>query len=130
MQTQEISNNRWVEFFDSFSRQHQGWMVNVEITANGQKKQLEARELPLEGIAASLKDKEDTISIILAKGRNEYMEHNVSGARRVLLEKTDEGADVGLRIEAADGSQTRVQFRSPAMPETLDGVTSSERRRS
>ncbi len=131
MQTREIPRDQWLSFCDGFSRQHQGWLVNLEVTQDGQKAQPEARELPLGSIAASLKHGDDnTISIILDKGSNQYLTHNISNTKRILLEKTDQGADTGLRIEAADGTQALLQLRSPALPETLDGVTNAERRRS
>ena len=31
MKTKETPKNEWPEFFDSFSRKHEGWLVNVEI---------------------------------------------------------------------------------------------------
>ena len=41
---------------------------------------------------------------------------------RVALEETEEGAHKGLRIESEDGQTTLLRFRSPALPETVDGV--------
>jgi hypothetical protein len=31
MKTKEIPRNEWREFFDIFSRQHEGWLVTPEI---------------------------------------------------------------------------------------------------
>jgi Family of unknown function (DUF5335) len=128
MQTREIPRDQWVGFFDGFSQQHQGWLVNVQVTQNGQSSQLEARDLPLESIAASLKHGDDnTLSIILEQGQKQYLTHSISNAKRVLLLKTDAGADAGLCIEGAEGNKTEMNFRTPAQPETLDGVTRAER---
>jgi hypothetical protein len=40
----------------------------------------------------------------------------------VQIERTDEGADVAMQIESAEQTTTIVRFRTPAMPETVDGI--------
>ncbi len=126
MQTREIPRDQWVAFFDGFSRQQQGWLVNVQVAQDGHQRQHEARDLPLESIATNLKDREDTISVILEQGQKQYITHSISGANRVLLEKTDQGADAGVEIDSADGNKTIVRFRSPVSPETVDGMTGAK----
>ncbi len=127
LQTQEIPREQWVSFFDSFSRQHRGWLVDVTVSEDGQKAQPEARGLPLQAVAVSDKPGDDnTISIILGRESPSSVTRSVSGVRRVLLEKTAAGADAGLMIEGRDG-KTHLQFRSPAAPETLNGISAAER---
>ncbi len=126
-QSREIPREQWVAFLDGFSRQHQGWLVDVLVSQNGQENQVEARELPLDSIAASLKHGDDnTISVILEQGQNQYLTHSISNTVRILVEKTAGGADAGLEIDAADGSKTFVNFRSPVSPETVDGMTGKQ----
>ena len=55
MSTQEILRNEWAKFFDGFSLRHQGWLVTVEVFGSDIGAQVEARELPLQGITAELK---------------------------------------------------------------------------
>ena len=31
MKTKEIPKEEWPKFFDAFSRQHEGWLVTIEI---------------------------------------------------------------------------------------------------
>ena len=44
MKTQEIPKNEWTGFFDSFSRKHEGWLVNLEIFGPDIGAQIEERE--------------------------------------------------------------------------------------
>ena len=52
MATREISRNQWVEFFNDFSKQHQGWLSTLEIIRDNVGDQEEASRLPLVGISA------------------------------------------------------------------------------
>jgi hypothetical protein len=112
-----------VTFLDSFSRQHERWLVNVEVVTDGLGVHREVREKRLIGVSADLKSRgSDTISIIAGDRPDDHVNHIINRPTRVALEETEEGAHKGLRIEAADGATTLVLFRSPASPETVDGV--------
>ena len=45
----------------------------------------------------------------------------------VAIDTTDEGAERGLRIRAADGSTTTVEFRSPMRAIDVDGMPAPHR---
>ena len=119
----EIPRHEWVEFFDSFSRQHEGWLVTVEVLGAEIGAQVEAQELPLHGITAELKGgDEDTISVILGGEPTGHVTHSVTGPKHVRIEQTEDGADMTLQIESGDGVTTLVRFRSAMLPEMVDGV--------
>jgi hypothetical protein len=40
----------------------------------------------------------------------------------VWVEETDEGADAAIEIESEDHATTLLKLRTPALPETVDGV--------
>jgi hypothetical protein len=62
----EIPRDEWAGFLDSFSRQHEGWLVSLEVLGAEIGAQVEAQGLPLEGITAELKGgNEDAVTIIL-----------------------------------------------------------------
>ncbi len=110
-------------FLDSFSRQHEQWLVNVEVVTDGLGVHKEVREKRLIGVSADLKSRgSNTISIIAGDRSDDHVNHIINGATRIALEETEEGAHKGLRIDAADGATTLLLFRSPASPETVDGV--------
>jgi hypothetical protein len=121
----EIPRGEWAEFLDSFSRQHEGWLVTVEVLSTSIGAQVEAQELPLEGITAELKGgDEGMITIILGSGSRERVTHNITGPIHVRIEQTEEGADMALQIESSDGVTTLVRLRSAILPEMVDGIVS------
>ncbi len=98
MQTQKIPQSEWRTFFDTFSRQHEGWLATLEILGLDVGAQEEAHELPLAGVSLSSGgDETEAISI-------------------------DLGTMPALEIEVADGTKTILRFRSPMPAEFVDGV--------
>lgn len=122
MPTQEIPAQDWESFFDMFSRQHEGWRANVEVLGGEAGAGLEAREMPLVGITADVKDRSRAIAIILRQKGSEHLTHIVSEPKTVRLKQTEEGADEALAIESADGITTLLRFRFPMRTEMLDGM--------
>ena len=123
MQTQEIPRNEWIQFFDTFSRQHEGWLATLEIFGPEVGAQEEAHELPLEGVSvASETDASETIEISMGKTLDDHVSHAVEKPTHVWLEQTDEGSNAALEIESEDQTKTLLRFRSPVPPEFVDGV--------
>lgn len=118
----EIPRDEWVEYLDGFSRQHEGWLVTVEVVGCEIGAQVEAEEMALARITADLKSGEDVISIILGKGLTERVTHNVARPTHLRIEQTGSGADLALQIESDGGATTLVRFRSAVLPEMVDGV--------
>ena len=119
METREIPRDEWTHFLDGFSRRHEGWLVTVEVLGeNGA--QIEARELPLTGIAAD-RDRGHTISILVGGRPEEDEGHIIRSPVSVRVEESD-GVERALQIEGAQGAKTIVTFRSPAAPETVDAI--------
>lgn len=122
MPTQEIPVDNWPGFFDQFSRQHVGWRATVEVLSSELGAEMEARDSPLVGISADLKDQERSIAITLGETGARHLTHIISNPKYVRLKQTDEGADEALAIESSDGVTTLLHFRSAHRPETLNGV--------
>lgn len=120
MPTQKIERREWMEFFDQFSRRHRGWLVTLEVLETDLGDQIEARELPLEGITAELKDSGDEIEII-AGSPDAHVSHTITRPERVWLKQTEEGADETLEIESESGA-VLLRFRSAVLPEMVDGL--------
>ena len=116
MTTREIPRGSWKEFFEGFSRRHEGWLVDVE-TLGPEGLREEARQTPLEEIAASPED--DRIAIRL--GAPSGATHEVPRPRRIDVEE-ERGAERALQIRSESGASTRVSFRSALPPEMVDGV--------
>ncbi|HEY0323119.1 MAG TPA: DUF5335 family protein [Pyrinomonadaceae bacterium] len=119
----EIPREEWAEFLDSFSRQHEGWLVTVEVLGEEIGAQVEAEGKPLGGITAELKDNgEDLISIIVGLTPAESVTHNITAPTHVRIQQAENGADMALQIESSDGATTLVRLRSAMLPEMVDGV--------
>jgi hypothetical protein len=123
MASRDIPRDRWRDELDSFSRQHEGWIVRVEVIGPDGQVRTEARNLPLQGVSAD-SPHSDRVAIMIGERPDAHVTHEVVKPVAVEIEQTDAGAERGLKIQAADGSTTRVEFRSPIRPEEVDGMPS------
>ena len=116
MPTQEIPRPEWNNFFDSFSRQHEGWPATLEIFGPEIGAQEEAHELHLEGVSiASGIDEPEAIAISLGKSPEDHLTHTIVKPTHVWLEQTNEGANAALEIESEDETKTLLRFLSPCL---------------
>ena len=123
MPTQEIPREDWSNFFNVFSRQHEGWLATLEILAPDVGAQEEAHELPLEGISiASGGNEADAIAINLGKTAADHVTHTITKPEHVWLEQTSGGANAALEIESENQTKSLLRFRSALPPEMVDGV--------
>src|SRR5438093_4913711 len=123
MTTQEIPRPEWNNFFDSFSRQHEGWLATLEILGSEIGAQEEAHELPLEGVSIGSGTNEPvSIAISIGKTPEDHITHRIIKPAHVWLELTNEGSNAALEIESEDETKTLLRFRSPVPPEFVDGV--------
>ncbi len=123
MPTQEIPREDWSNFFDVFSRQHEGWLATLEIFAPEVGAQEEAHELPLEGVSiASGGNADDAIAVNLGKTSENHVTHTIIKPEHVWLEQTSGGANAALEIESENQHKTLLRFRSALPPEMVDGV--------
>jgi len=120
--TRKIPRDEWCSELDAFSRQHEGWIVNVEVSGSDGQRQTEAHDVPLVGVSCDAPAR-DRVDIMVGAHPRSHVTHIVEPID-VALETTDAGAERGLRIRAADGSTTTVEFRSPMRPEDVDGMPS------
>lgn len=123
MPTQEIQRDEWETFFDTFSRQHEGWLATLEVLGPDIGAQQEADDLPLEGITATSKDSAvESIAISLGKTPEDHITHTITEPTRVWLRQTSHGANAALEIESADEVKTLLRFRSALPADMVDGV--------
>ncbi|HJP95403.1 MAG TPA: DUF5335 family protein [Pyrinomonadaceae bacterium] len=123
MSTQEIPRNQWNTFFDSFSRQHEGWLATLELLSTDLGAQEEANELSFEGISLNADDADsEAIVISLARTPADHVTHMIDHPKHVWLERTEEGADSSLEIESEADEKALLRFRSPVRPEFVDGI--------
>lgn len=120
MKNRQIPRAEWYEFFQEFSRSHEGWLVTVRVMNQRIGSQVEARQLPLEGIVA---DPEATsISIHLGRSPEKHVEHPVEKPLQVWLELEEDGAERALEIVSETGTKTVLEFRVSQPAEMVDGL--------
>jgi hypothetical protein len=114
METREIPRNEWTSFFDTFNKQHEGWLATLEIFGPELGAQEEAHDLPLEGVTlASGGGESETIAISLGKTPDDHLSHIVVKPAHIWFEQNEGVADAALEIESADDTKTLMRFRSP-----------------
>lgn len=122
MRTVEIPPRDWSRTLDRFSMVHEGWLVSLDLASPTSGTQPEIRELPLLGVTAESTPFDSTITIAAARRDGEHITHVVHSATRLRIERTSEGADVGLEVESSDGTAAILRFRVAALPATVDGA--------
>jgi hypothetical protein len=122
MQTVEIQPARWSRALAEFSALHEGWLISVDILASAIGAQPELHDLPLTGVVAERQKTGDTITISAGRSNESQITHTIHWPTRVWIERTQEGADAAMQIESAEGTTTILRLKTPARPETVDGM--------
>ena len=125
MAPHEVPRADWPFFFDSFSRQHRGWVVTVDVLRQGAGAQTKARAVTFEGITADRGDGgEERISLMFGQAPEQHMTFVIPAPLHVRLDQTgiDRGMGEVLEIASADNTTTLVRFHAPVLPEQLDGI--------
>ncbi len=124
--TTEIDRKDWQEWLLGFTRQHRGWLVDVEVIGKDIGAQEQASRLPVQEVSARLKGEgKDEVTIILGRPSEAPWNRMIQGAARIRFEETPEGEHQALEIEGRDGVKTILKFRSGANPEGVDGILPS-----
>jgi len=122
-----IPRTDWVDFCKSFTLDHAGWLVTVDVASEGDRQTI-AEEEPLKAVSAEFEEIEDDAKILISTGREplERTLQTVKHAIAVSLEEARPGAHQGLRVTSTDGSITTVSFRAATKPEMVDGYLTDE----
>lgn len=117
----EIPARDWTSFLDSFSAQHEGWLVTILVTS-GSKTSVKVRNARLECVTTSELQDERHIRIVMLGNEDEHLVHQVANPVGLTFRRSPSGSHEGLDITSADGLVTSLRFRVAAHPETLDDV--------
>jgi hypothetical protein len=122
MSTREILRDQWVEFFQSFTDDHNDWLVRIGLKGFQPKREghvtekKQARELHLRGISADLKDNENTVTVTVGVSGDKLLRHEVQTVSHVRLIQTEDGNDSGVQIESLNGQMTTVRLSAQLLP--------------
>jgi uncharacterized protein DUF5335 len=123
MRTVEIPREAWTKRLNEFSAAHEGWLVSLDVLDSTIGAQREVDDLPLLGVTAEHGGSDAAITVSAGRSAAEHVTHTIHAPTRVEIERREDGADVALQIESADGARSILRFRVAALPETVDGVT-------
>lgn len=120
-----IARDSWADELDSFSRQHEGWLVSIKTRMPDGSVAVDARDLPLQGVSAVSRDANE-ITITVGDVHT-HLTHDVHDVIAVRIDLTVDDAERALIIDAKDGSTTSIEFRSPVRVEEVDGLPAPHR---
>ena len=109
MKNREIARDKWSEFFAELGRRRSNAPATVRVLHPNLGAQVEARELPIAGIAFDEKAG-GSIELLLGGRPGTNLEHDIRSPRRVSVESSDQGDEVALEIESEDGTRTLLEF--------------------
>ncbi|HXE91682.1 MAG TPA: DUF5335 family protein [Terriglobales bacterium] len=118
--TREVPRREWPAFFDMFGRQHQSWLVTVELFGPEIGAQVEVRDRPLGGITAELGHGRDDSIVLFLGAMPSELTHIVNRPTHVWLKQTTAGVDQAVAIERDGGPTTLLRLRSPMLLEMVD----------
>lgn len=110
MQTVEIPREQWNQALDKFSKEHQGWIITMELVGMDVGDQVAVTNLPLVGVSADVKDGENRIAIMAGDRPEAHVTHFVEKPKRVWLEKSDDPRHDALAVEDGEGHRIIVAF--------------------
>ena len=116
-----IPPKEWDSFLDSFSQQHEGWLVTISLLS-GIGTSVKASNHRLERVTADGAGAKGQIHISMLRDDRSHLLYEVANPLRLTFKRNLAGAHEGLDITSTDGSVTSLRFRKAALPETLDGV--------
>jgi hypothetical protein len=118
MQTRDIPREQWIRFFDEFSKNHEGWVVTLEVVSLDIGDQEEAAGLPLVGISADVKAHEDRIEIIVGGRPDVDVTRFIERPKHVWVKEPGIAGDEAIEIESEDGIKTLLKFHRIRSEET------------
>ena len=118
MQTRDIPREQWVRFFDDFSKNHEGWIVTMEVLGADIGDQEEANNLPLVGISADVKARENRVEIIVGGRPDVDLTRFIERPKHVWVKEPRLPGDEAMEIESEDGIKTILNFHRIRPEET------------
>lgn len=118
MQTRDIPREQWIRFFDDFSKNHEGWIVTLEVLGADIGDQEEANNLPLVGISADVKARENRVEIIVGGRPDVDLTRSIERPKHVWVKEPRLPGDEAMEIESEDGIKTILNFHRIRPEET------------
>jgi hypothetical protein len=118
MQTRDIPREQWVRFFDDFSKRHEGWIVTLEVLGSDIGDQEETNNLPLVGICADVKARENRVEIIVGGRPDADVTRFIERPKHIWVKESRLPGDEAIEVESEDGIKTILNFHHIRPEET------------
>ena len=109
MQTMTIPPEQWTARLNKLSQSFEGWPVSLDVIPRPDGELHEFHQIPLLGITS---EPNGSIVISVAEPAGAHVSHIIRSPTRMLLDRTDRGANAALEIESADGAKAVLRFGS------------------
>jgi Family of unknown function (DUF5335) len=109
MSSTEIPREQWINFFDNFSKQHQGWIVTWEVLGRDIGDQEKTTRLPLVGISAD-KGPKPRIDIIVGGRLDAHVTQIIETPKHIRFKEPDQPGHEAIEVETEDGRVTLITF--------------------
>ena len=122
MRRREIAREEWQEFFESFSGQHEGWLVGVDRFDEFLDETVETRHL--DGALRGVQSDDGAVALAVDDRSTGHLEtESIHDPQRIVLEQSEDDVATALEI---DGPQSCIilRFHNPMPAEMVDGIAS------
>jgi len=113
--TLDIPHEQWGEFLETFSRQHHGWLIQLETHDRVTSEDVVSQETPLKSIELDLEDEKNPRINVIVQLDNKVIKHILFLPSGLVLQSSEDGQEQSLRIETVN-TETRIYFRAPVPP--------------
>ena len=121
MKRREIARDEWQQFLDSFSGEHEGWLVGVDRFDEFFDESVETRHL--DGALRGLQSDDGGVALAVDDRSSGHLEtESIRDPQRIVLEQSEDEVDTALEIA---GSQSCIilRFVNPMPVEMVDGIS-------
>jgi hypothetical protein len=118
-----VPRSRWADALARFSRSHRGWLASAVTVGPGPELTSQTGWHPLETVTLTQAGGRPTAVRVAFQGGPDV---HIGGPRALALDRTLDGAERALEIDAAGGVFVRVVLRATALPEEVDGMAAAE----
>ncbi len=117
----EIKRNNWSRFCKKFNATNQFRPVTVSVRQSGRNDVTINENTPFMGLAIARKGRAiDAVELFTGRIDAEHLAEPVVSVRqpaRILLDRSDDGTDYSLTVEAKDGTRASVTLSEPDTPQ-------------
>lgn len=119
METGTIPREQWIKFFDDFSKDHEGWIVSLDVLSPSLGAQEEVAGLPLVGITADVKGRSSRVELIVGGRPHAHVTRIIESPKRVSVKARERPGHEAIDVESDDGTMTLMRFHHVEQVERL-----------